>query len=131
MPLQKDESERIYYSLFRKKIPASIQYHFNRLSEKLENDYSEREIKKYSSFLVKNYDLEALEVAARYLKKFPLLTEKFKIMVYLAETLPENYDIYINDRNNRFFAYLLLIVSAFRSFYKLTKGVFLLTIYRP
>ena len=131
MPLQKDEAERIYYSLFRKKIPVSIHYHFNRLSEKLENDYSEKEIKKYSSYIVKTYDLEALEIAARYLKKLPLLTEKFKIMVYLAETLPENYVMYINEKNNRFFGCLLLMTSTFRTLYKFVVGIFFLTVYRP
>ena len=131
MPAKKSEAERIYYSLFKKKIPASIQYHFNRLSEKLENNYSENEIKKYSSYIVKTYDLEALEIAARYFKKLPLLTEKFKIMVYLAETLPENYVIYINEKNNRFFGCLLLMTSAFRTLYKFIMGIFFLTVYRP
>lgn len=131
MTLQKDEAERIYYALFRKKIPESIQYHFEKLSKKLEDVYSEEEIKKYYECIAKINDLEALELAARYLKKFTMLTKKFQIMIYLSETLPENYVMYINEKNNRFFGCLLLMTSTFRTLYKFVLGIFFLTVYRP
>lgn len=126
-----NEAERIYKAIFGTNVPEEIQKHFKITSKKIENLFSEEEVKKYFECIEKVRDLEALELAERYLKKIPVLTEKFRIMVYLAETLPENYNKYINERDNCFLGYLLLICAGFRSFYKFVKGLFLLMVCRP
>lgn len=120
------EAEIIFHAIFNKKIPASIQTHFNIISKKIDGRFAGEEVKKYYECIEKVHDLEALEVAARYFKKLPILTEKFNIMVYLSETLPENYPVFVSERNNFFLAYILLISSLFHAGYKIAKGMVLL-----
>ncbi len=129
--MSRSEAARIYMTIFNTNVPEQIEKHFEITSKKIENLFSEEEVKKYFESIERVRDLEALELAARYLKRIPLLTEKFKIMVCLAETLPENYNKYINERDNRFLGYLLLICAGFRSIYKFVKGLFLLMVYKP
>jgi hypothetical protein len=124
------EGERIYFTIFRRRIPSVILAHFNNLSEKIEARFSKEEITYYYRYLEKVNDLEALELAARHLKKLPVLTVKFKAMLYLAETLPENYTSYINDKNRSYSAHLILIAAVFRSFFKFMKGIILLIAYK-
>jgi hypothetical protein len=45
-------------------------------------------------------DLEALELAARYTRRLPLLSRKFRLMAYLAETLPENQPFFVNRQSS-------------------------------
>lgn len=118
-----NEAERIYHSLFNKKIPESLKIHFNNISGEIDNHYHHDEVRKYYDLILKVNDLEALEITARYLKKLPILTEKFKVMVYLAETLPDNYDVFVNENPQRFFAYIYFISSVCRTFLKITKGL--------
>ena len=128
MPVLQDESEKIYYAIFKKKPPVWIKNHFENLSKRIEADFPEKEIIRYRRYTEKTNDLEALELAARHLKQIPLLTVKFNIMIYLAETVHENYSVYINTKDSLLSGYLLLIASAFRSLYKFSKGVLLLLI---
>jgi hypothetical protein len=130
MSIPGKEAERIYYTIFNKNIPASIRTHFNVLSKRIESCFSAEEIKKYFECIEKVRDLEALELAARHLKKIPVLTEKFKIMVYLAETLPENYAVFINEQPKFFLACILLISSIFRTGYRVAKGMVILMVNR-
>lgn len=123
------EAEKIYYAIFKKQIPAFIKNHFENISKTIDNNYSEKDVRKYHQYLVKVYDIESLELAARYFKRLPILTEKFKVMVYLAETLPENQSIFVNEDSKRFFAHVFLISSLLRTFYKFLKGIFLFTVY--
>ena len=127
MSIPEKEAGRIYYTIFNKKIPASIQTHFNIISKKIDGCFSGEEVKKYYECIEKVRDLEALEIAARYFNKIPVLTEKFNIMVYLSETLPENYAVFINEQPKFFLACILLISSLFRTGYKIAKGVVILT----
>lgn len=127
----KSEAERIYEAIFRKNIPESIQKHFEVLSKGIEPLFTEKEIRKHNECILRVRDLESLELAARYFKKLPILTLKFKIILYLSETLPENYSKYINEKDKLLEGYLLLIASLFRTFYKFLKGIFLLLVCRP
>jgi hypothetical protein len=124
-----EESEKIYYSIFQKKIPSFLKDHFIVISRKVDSNHSEREVHEYYRYLKRVTDLEALELTARYLKRLPLLSKKFQIMIFLAETLPENYDCYINNKDNAFQAYLSIFFYGFYSIYKFIKGMILLGIY--
>lgn len=124
------EAEKIYQAIFNKSIPDSLELHFQNISGKIDAAYLDNEVSKYHECITKVQDLEALEIAARYLKKLPIMTDKFKAMVYLAETRPENYDMFINQRSSRFHAYMLLVSSAVRTLLKMIKGVFLMVIHR-
>jgi len=121
------EADRIYETIFDRKAPKPIKKYFEAISEKIEARFSVDEV---IECIQKIHDLEALELAARYTKKIPVLTEKFKIMVYLAETLPENYSVFINERPKYFFAYVSLISSLFRSCYKIVKGFIIMVVNR-
>lgn len=124
------EAQKLYYALFDKKIPSCIETYFASLTEKIDRRFSQEEIDKYFNCLKKVNDIEALELAARHLKKLPILTVKIKTMLYLAETQPENYNEYINEENERCHAYILLICAVFRSSYKLAKGFVLLKVHK-
>ncbi len=128
MSVPGNEAERIYHAIFNRKIPASVQYHFEILLKKIESRYSNEEVSKYFEAINKTCDLEALEVASRHLKKLPVLTEKFKIMVYLAETCPENYRVFINEEQGFISAGISLISSLFRTGYKSVKGMAIITV---
>lgn len=130
MSITDNEAEKIYYAIFNKEIPSSIRIHFKNISKRIESRYSDEEVKKYYECIKKVRDLGALELAARHFKKIPLLTEKFKIMVYLSETLPENYTVFINEQPKFFQAFVLLILFIFRNGYKIAKGIIILAVKR-
>lgn len=125
-----NEAEKIYYAIFKKNIPLSTKNHFDKISEKIDARYPLNEITKYHHLLAKAVDLEAIEVAARYLRTCPILNDKFKLMIFLAETLPENYGVFINEQSRHLSAYLSLAFSVFRTVYKLSKGAFYLALNR-
>ena len=92
-----NEAEKIYLSIFNSDIPESVKQRFNDISNVIDDSFPHYEVKKYYDLVRDACDLEAIELAARYLRKMPILTEKFKVMVYLAETIPHNYDVFINE----------------------------------
>jgi hypothetical protein len=128
MPMPENEAERIYYAIFNREIPATVQDHFEALSKKIESRYSKEEVDKYFESIQKTCDLEALEIASRYFKKLPILSEKFLIMVYLAETRPENYMVFVNEQPGVIRACISLISSLLRTGYKVAKGIIVLAV---
>ncbi|MBI4698628.1 MAG: hypothetical protein HY758_06900 [Nitrospirae bacterium] len=127
----KSEAERIYEAIFSAKIPESIQKHFEFLSKRIESQFTVNEITKYNECILNVHDLESLELAARCFNKIPILTLKFRIILYLSETLPENYPEYIKEKDNMLEGYLLLMASLVRTSFKLIKGIILLLVCRP
>ena len=130
MPTQSDEAAKIYHAIFNKEIPAVTREHFKAISKIIEHRFPDEEIKKSTECIANIHDLEALELAARHLGKLPVFTLKFKIMFYWAETVPENYSEFINEKDDLMLGSLLLLASVFRSFYKLVKGIFIMIICR-
>ena len=124
-----DEAGKIYFAVFKAPIPEKIKDHFNHVSGKIDSVYSEDDATKYYHYLSCVNDLEALEVAARHLGRLPILTEKFKVMIYISEAFPENYHLFVNEYARRLSGYFSLLFSGFRSAYKLLKGMILLAIY--
>jgi|Deesub1362A_J573_1020465.scaffolds.fasta_scaffold05432_3 hypothetical protein len=124
--MHESEAERIYKTFFGTKVPESIQKQFNTISGKIDSLFNSEEIRKYNKSILQIHDLEALELAARYFKKLPILTLKFKVMLYLAETLPVNYSKFINEKDGPFIGCLLLFYSLLRSAFKFMKGTCLL-----
>lgn len=120
------EAEKIYSSLTNKNIPEQIRQRFNDVSKKIDDNYPQKDVKEYYEVMNKARDLEALEFAARCLKKMPILTEKFKIMVYLAETVPENYSLFINENRGRISGYVCMAFSLLRTAVKFPKGLMIL-----
>lgn len=123
---EEQESGRIYHALFQRQIPPALRERFRSLSVLIEKRFSDREIAEYQHCVRKVRDLEALELAARHTGKFPIITMKFKAMLYLAESVPENYGCYVNTRTRGITGHLLLAAALVRSSYKLIKGFILL-----
>ncbi len=125
MQRPENEAKKIYSAIFKKEIPEIIQSRFEKISSKIDASYSDKETQKYYKYFCETSDLEALEIAGRVLKKLPVLTDKFKVMVYLAETLPENYPLFVNERSQLLIGYFSLFISLLRTGCKLVKGVFI------
>jgi len=121
-----DEAEKIFRATFKSQISLPLKERFNKASELFTITYSKEDIDAYNRALEKISDLEALELAARYRNKLPVLVLKFKLMVYLAETLPENLKFFINRKDRRLIGYILIAYSGLRSMVKFIKGMFLL-----
>ncbi len=125
-----NDAEKIYFTLFNKSIPEEVYHRFQAVSKKIDNNYPHDKVVQYYELIGKTDDLEALELAARYLRKQPLLTEKFKLMVYLAEIMPDNYDVFINENPKRFIGYIKIIFTIMRTVFKLGKGLIIILFYK-
>lgn len=120
------EATRIYRSLFNRDAPPLILSRFKRVSERLNDKVSPQDLEQYYQAIRRVGDLEALEVAGRFTKKLPLLSWKFQAMVYLAETLPENQDYFVNRQTGFLKGGWLIFLGFMRTAYKLVKGFWLL-----
>lgn len=130
MSHQNDEAEKLYYTIFKKKIPADLKRYFSGASKILESGYLKNDIKRYHRYLEKVTDLEALEFASRWFNQCPLLTDKFKIMISLAETLPENHQTFVNESTGKLFNWISIGITCLHSAWKLVKGFFLLKVFK-
>ncbi len=126
--MKTDEAAKIYRSIFRKNIPGMVKQRFYNSSLEIESTVPECELINYRTIIKKIADLESVEYASRVLNSNPLLKKKFQLMIYLAECLPENYSIFINEKKGVLKAYFFLLLIPFNSLYKLTKGIFILKI---
>ena len=80
--------------------------------------------------ILRKADIEAVEMASRFKSPRNVLTKKIHILIYLAETTPENFPVFINTKNKRFFSFIALACHLVRSIGKFIKGIFLLKRYR-
>jgi len=125
--LQEMEADTIYRALFYQGAPDVVRKRFIEASHQLHQKISAQELALYYRAIKAVKDLEALEVACRWRKKMPLLTLKFRLMVYLAETLPENQRFFINERTSLIRGLCCIAVSVVQTMYKLCRGFYLLT----
>jgi hypothetical protein len=121
-----DEAEKIYYSIFKAPIPLPLKERFQRASKDLSVCYTQEEMAEYNRVLSKASDLEALELVVRHAKKLPILVMKFNLMIYLAETLPQCRNFYINRDDTLYEGWAFLFFSGLRTIVKYLKGLFLL-----
>ncbi len=120
------EARRIYAALFGRAIPPIVQDRFVAVSERLSRTVAPQELAAYGRIVAACADLEALEVAARYTHRLPLLSRKFRLMAYLAETLPENQPFFINERGSFLIGLWQSAIGVIATVFKLLKGVWLL-----
>ena len=122
------DAQRIYFAIYKQKIPSQLEIRYRIASEKLCHQYSNTEIKQYKRIVNSSIrDFESIEYAARILKKVPLLSDHFRLMVFLAETVPQNRHFYINTREQLTVAYLYCLGAVLKSAIKFVKGFLLLT----
>jgi hypothetical protein len=120
------EAEKIYRAIFRTRIPDVIKHRFMNASSLLNDRSNKEEVDKYYEAIGAINDLEALEVACRYLHKLPLLTRKLNIMVYVAETIPENQHFFINQKTSVLKGWWAFVNGGVQTAFKLGKGLLLL-----
>ena len=120
------EAEKIYRAIFRTRIPDIIKQRFMDASSLLNDRSNKKEVDQYYGAIGAVGDLEALEVACRYLHKLPLLTRKLNIMVYIAETIPENQHLFVNQKASVVNGWWAFVAGGGRTVFKFGKGLLLL-----
>ena len=120
------EADKIYRSVFRKKIPDIVRERFNNASRNIDLNNDEQELERYRKIILSVSDLAAVEYASRIIRRNPLLIKKFQIMIFLGECLPDNYDIFINEKKSLMKTLMILATVPFNSIYKFLKGVLIL-----
>jgi hypothetical protein len=123
---QEDEILRIYKALFFSPPPPIIRDRFGQAVALLSAGFSEEDRRKEAEAAGRIRDLEALEMAARWTGRLPVLTWKFRLMARLGETRPENRSLLINLRDRRLRAFVQIFLAGLRSAWKLGKGLVLL-----
>ena len=121
-----DDTARLYNAIFRATPPALVRERFCEAAALLQANASPHEVAEYRRAMDLGVDLEALEVAARYRRKCRLLSDHFRLMVYVAETLPENQSFFVKRTPSRAGAVAALAGGGVRTVYKLAKGIVLL-----
>ena len=119
------EGRKIYAAIFGGEIPSIVLDRFVLASKRLNRSVLQAEMDLYYRAMLACNDLEALELAARYTRRFPLLSRKFRLMAYLAETLPENQAFFVNERSSFIGGMARSAAGAFRTVYKMLKGLWL------
>ena len=120
------EADRIYRSLFGTEVPDIIRTRFAEPSALLNSRSVSRDVQHYYHAIEHIRDLEALEVAARYARRLPMISQKFRLMVYLAETLPQNQSHFVNHHNSFWLGVVAILSGGVRSAWKILKGLTLL-----
>jgi hypothetical protein len=113
-------------------IKAYQQAHQSVLQNYKKNDPLLHNFKNFVSKAVQShYDMEAIEYSLRLNDKSNFLTKKINVLLYIIETQPSSYSIFVNEEDCVLKAYALLFFQTLRSFYKLAKGMILLKIIIP
>ncbi len=120
------DAERLYRAVFGAAAPRAVIDRYLEASALLDAAATPEARAAYRRALAGVRDVEALEVAARYRRRLPLLSEHMRLMVYLAESAPENQRYFVKRRPSRAAAWTVLFAGAFRTAYKLAKGALLL-----
>ncbi len=128
MIMKNGEAAKIYRSIFRKDIPDIVQQRFENSSPKVESAFTENDLSKYRKIIDRISDLAAAEYTSRITGTNQLLIKKFQVMIYLGECMPENYNIFINEKKGLVRTLFLFTTIPFNSVYKFTKGFLALKI---
>lgn len=124
--LYETEAHNIYAAIFGRPVPPIIVERFAAASAQLHRTVDPQELDRYYRAVAQCADLEALELAARYTRRSTLLGRKFRLMVYLAETLPENQPFFVNERSSLLAGLWHTLYATFWTAWKLLKGLWLL-----
>lgn len=122
----REEAGRIFRAIFGGSPSAVVVERFLVASDLLNSNSEAAAVEAYYDAIARVADLEALEIAARYRHRLDLLCKKFLVMVYLAETVPENQQYFVKRRRDRAGTIAALFFGATRTAFKFVKGIFLL-----
>lgn len=117
------EGRKIYAALFGGEPPPVLLARFATAAKILNSTAPQAEVDRSTRALLASFDPEALELAVRLTRQLPLLTRKFRLMVYLAETLPENQVYFINGRSSLLRGLINIAGAVLRTAWKLPLGL--------
>lgn len=117
------EGRKVYAALFGGEPPPVLLARFVTAARMLNSTTTQVEVDRCTRALLACSDPEALELAARITRQLPLLTRKFRLMVFLAETLPENQRYFVNQRSSFLRGLLNVAGAALRTGWKLPIGL--------
>lgn len=120
------EADRIYAAIFGAPAPDVIRERFAAPSQRLNAASVTRDVERYYRVVEHARDLEALELACRWTGRLPLITSKFRLVVYLAETLPENQRHFVNPTDSFGRGAFTAVRALLRAPLKFLRGWFLL-----
>ncbi len=117
------EGRKIYAALFGGRPSPVLLARFVTAVKMLNSTAAQAEVDRATRALLACSDPEALELAARLTGQLPLLTRKFRLMAYLAETLPENQPYFVNRRSSFWRGLLRIAGAVLRTLWKLPFGL--------
>lgn len=118
-----NEPQRIYAAIFGGVVPPVVAERFLAAAAILEQHAGGEEVAACDRAVAGDFDLEAVELAARYTKRLPLLSRKMQLMAYLAETAPANQELFINRRSNWLLGFLAAVGATVRTAGKMVVGL--------
>ncbi|MBU1338923.1 MAG: hypothetical protein KKD56_07645 [Acidobacteria bacterium] len=121
-----EEAQKIHEAIFGRPAPDIIQTRYAEACLTMEGLNTPEWPGLTEGILGRVRDLEALELAARWRGRLTPLVLRFRLMVRLAETRPENRDLFINLRRRRMAGWAAAVYGGLRTAFKLIKGLFLL-----
>jgi hypothetical protein len=98
------EAEYFYQKIFAAPVPRPILEKYIAANRKKMPRPDER----IRNLVLKKADIEAVEMAWRFKSPRNVLTKKIHILIYLAETTPENFSLFFNTKNKRFSSFIVL-----------------------
>ncbi|MCX7708051.1 MAG: hypothetical protein N2204_08600 [Anaerolineae bacterium] len=117
------EGRKVYAALFGGEPPPLLLARFATAAKILNSTASQTEVDQSTRALLASSDPEALELVARLTRRLPLLTRKFRLMAYLAETLPENQVYFVNSRSGLLRGLANIAGAVLRTAWKLPIGL--------
>ncbi len=120
------EAQAIYWALFRGESPGLLTQRYAQAARELDQSAAPNDVAFIQQLLARHADLEAAELAGRLTGRLPLLTRKFTAMSYLAETLPDHQQFYVNRRSSLVAGMAALARAGMLTAVKLARGLWLL-----
>jgi hypothetical protein len=121
------EADKIYRAIFHRPAQGVLLARYALAARRLEQQASPEEVSAQQRIVESTRDQEAVEYASRFARSLPLLNRKFRLVVYLAETLPENQAFFVKDKPGLLSALVELAWAGVKSAFKLAKGYLMLS----
>lgn len=116
------EAAVLHQVLFRQPISPELAQQYASACSSLLTQASTTQQNSIVALAEKSVDLEAVELALRRRNPNNSLTQRFHVLMYLAEGRSSHFQYYVNKQDSFCRAFFSLSSACIRSFYKLLKG---------
>ena len=123
------EAELFHKRIFGRPLPDEIRTDYISATRMLLKDTSHLFKVRIELILERSMDVEAIEFALRRRTPNNILTKKFQILCYLAESRSRYFNKFVNEQRQPIRAFFKLSFHTLRSVYKLLKGRCLIRMY--